>query len=341
LLFVNVRVLNSPLSGVQRYLASILKHTGEELCKIDSPVLSSGAKGHAWEQLVLPNLVRGGLLWSPANTGPLIVRRQVVTIHDAAVLDHPEWFNPRFSSWYGFLLPRLARRVEGIITVSEFSRQRLLERTGVSGDKVSVIHIGVDDEMFHPVSSEKVSRTIERFGICNSYFLAVGSIEPRKNLQRVFEAWERVYLRLRPTKLVVVGGSGKVFSGLGYKRIPDGVVFLGRVDDEFLPSLYTGAIALIYPSLYEGFGLPPLEAMACATPVIVSDTTSLPEVVGKAALTVNPFSVEEIADAIMRIYDDADLQRRLSRLGLARAKEFNWGSVARRTMDVLHQYANK
>ena len=172
------------------------------------------------------------------------------------------------------------------------------------------------------------------------YLLCVGSLEPRKNLGRLLAAWHKAQTAAPDEMvLVVAGGSAnlRVFESAEFGTVPPRVHFTGYVSDEFLPSLYSGAVALLYPSLYEGFGLPPLEAMACGTPVVTSRNTSMPEVVGGAALLVDPFDIDSIAAAILQVVSSASLRDTLSAKGLVQAARFTWESAARQTLAVLLQ----
>ena len=341
--FINTRALSSTLSGVQRYTLELLNRLQSELQPIAPKKPLHGIAGHIWEQFVLPTRLRGNLLFSPSNTGPLIEERQVVTIHDITPLEHPEWLNPRFAKWYQFLIPRLVHKARRIIAVSNFTKSRICEVTSVQPDKVVVIYNGVD-ERFRPKSSEEIARTKDTFGISNfRYILTVATIEPRKNLQRLLEAWDVWHVNLpQDIWLVIAGAKGKdlVFRDAVFNRLPPKICMIGHVPDEHLPALYSGALAFIYVSLYEGFGLPPLEAMACGTPVLTSNVTSLPEVVGDAALTVNPYDIDAIAEGIKRLIEDDNLRKELSQKGLARAKLFSWDRTAEVTWSVLKEAAN-
>lgn len=341
--FINTRALSSTLSGVQRYTLELLNRLQSELQPIAPKKPLHGIAGHIWEQFVLPTRLRGNLLFSPSNTGPLIEERQVVTIHDITPLEHPEWLNPRFAKWYQFLIPRLVHKARQIIAVSNFTKSRICEVTSVQPDKVVVIYNGVD-ERFRPKSSEEIARTKDTFGISNfRYILTVATIEPRKNLQRLLEAWDVWHVNLpQDIWLVIAGAKGKdlVFRDAVFNRLPPKICMIGHVPDEHLPALYSGALAFIYVSLYEGFGLPPLEAMACGTPVLTSNVTSLPEVVGDAALTVNPYDIDAIAEGIKRLIEDDNLRKELSQKGLARAKLFSWERTAEVTWSVLKEAAN-
>jgi glycosyltransferase involved in cell wall biosynthesis len=287
---------------------------------------------------VLPKIARGHLLWSPANTGPLTLGRQVLTVHDTASIDHPEWFDTRFSAWYRSITPILARRVSRLITVSEFSKRRLIELTGIPASRIAVIPNGVDAR-FHPRSPEEIRQVTKRTGIpTKNYLLSVSSLEPRKNLPRLLEAWRLSTARLpADVWLVVAGAEGKdnIFRAESIETIPPRVLFAGFVADDDLPALYSGAIALLYPSMYEGFGLPPLEAMAAGTVPIVGNSSSLPEVVGEAGILVDPFRVDELGEAIVRIVEYNELRAKLSLLGIQRGREFTWERAADATWRVL------
>lgn len=337
----NVRVLDFPLTGVQRYTTELLARLAADVEPIKPTRPLEGIRGHLWEQAILPARLDGRLLWSPSNTGPLAVTRQVVTIHDAAPLDHPEWLNRRFAAWYRWLLPRLTRRVRRIIVPSEFTKSRLLDLTAVLPERVVVIPNGVDAR-FRPSPPDEIEATRAALGIPTPrYVLSLASLEPRKNLDALLRAW--ALLRDRTPDdlwLVVAGAPGKrlVFPDVPIGALPPRVHLTGRIDDRHLPALYSGALLFAYPSLYEGFGLPPLEAMACGAPVISSIRTSLPEVLGDAALLVEP-NPEAIAAAIERAVDNVPLRATLRVAGLARAAPFTWDRTTEQTAQILHDAA--
>jgi glycosyltransferase involved in cell wall biosynthesis len=257
-------------------------------------------------------------------------------------LDHPEWFNRRFAQWYAWLLPRLAKRVRRIVTISEFTKRRVIELLGIAPEKIVVIPNGVDAS-FSPRPTEEVVAVRCELGILSpSYLLYVGSLEPRKNLRRLLEAWNKVQALVpKDIVLVVAGaaGSARVFGSASVDESSPRAVFTGYVADEWLPALYSGALAVIYPSLYEGFGLPPLEAMACGVPVLTSNNTSLPEVAGDGALLIDPHDVNSIAEGIVAVVQNELLREDLARRGLARASQFTWGRTARETLRVLLEEA--
>jgi hypothetical protein len=289
---VNARVLKAPLTGLQRYAGELLKRFGGKVQTVAPKRSLSVVQGHLWEQFMLPYYCKGKLLFSPANTGPLSVAKQVVTIHDIVSIDMPEVFSPDRRTLYRFLLPRLVKRVRAVITVSTFTRERLIEWAKIPPSHVHAIHLGVAQRELPD------------------------------------DVW-----------LVVAGGEekGRVFKYAGIQKLPPRVHLTGRVADEFLPALYSGALAFVFPSLYEGFGLPPLEAMACGTPVLASNVTAMPEVVGDAGLLVDPYDVEAIAHGIRRLVEDTALSEELRKKGLERAKRFTWERTAELTWAVLEE----
>ena len=332
---VNGRYAAKRLTGVQRYAHEIVRRLGDRV-EIAATAARDGIAGHRWEQFALPLKSRGRLLWSPGNTGPLAVRRQVVTVHDATFADTPECFGRAFRAWYDFLIPRLARRVRKVMTVSEFSRRRLAEVTGVAAEDIAVVPNGVDAR-FAPADDDAVARVREAFGLAGPYVLTLGSVEPRKNLATLLRAWKLVAAKRDDLTLAVAGGANlSIFSGEMREELPPRVKRLGYVDDALLPALYAGCAAFVFPSLYEGFGLPPLEAMACGAAVVSSDATALPEVIGPdAALFVDPRDAHEMAAATSHVCDDAALRERLASAGRARAASYTWEAAAEQVWHIL------
>jgi glycosyltransferase involved in cell wall biosynthesis len=341
-ILINVRSRNAPLTGVQRYIGEMCDQLKGRIRWVGPRRPLLGIAGHLWEQSILPGIVGAGLLWSPANTGPLRVTNQVVTIHDVAPLDHPEWFNARFAHWYNWLIPRLVKRARYIITVSKFSRNRLLELPGTEESRIVVIPNGVN-ERFCPKEQTEVETVKERLAIpAARYFLSLGSIEPRKNLARLLAAWSRCHNMLdQDISLVVAGARGPsyIYRGVTMNEAPPRVHFTASVPDDCLPALYSGAIALIYPSIYEGFGLPVAEAMASGCVSVVSNSTSLPEVVGDAGLTIDPFNVDELANALVTICRDESLRSSLREKAIRESARFKWELAAQSALSVLERAA--
>lgn len=278
---------------------------------------------------------------------PTRTRRLVVTVHDLAFRLHPETA-PQSTRWWLARIDRVLRQASGVIAVSEATKRDLLELYGIEAERVTVIPHGVDGQVFRPSSREDVERVRRRFGIAGPYVLSLGGIEPRKNLPNLVEAFARLPPSDRPT-LVLAGGSvewnpegrdslRKALSEAP-REVAEQVVLTGYVQEQEKVALLGGAEALVYPSLYEGFGLPVLEAMACGTPVVTSALSALPEVAGDAALLVDPEDPAAIAAAVARVLGEEDLRRDLRLRGLSRAAGYTWESTARRTAAVLHEAA--
>ena len=331
---INCRFRLQPLSGVQRYAGEIVSRLEQRVEMITPSWRQANGAGHLWEQFVVPALTGGRLLWSPGNTGPLAKRDQVVTIHDLATLEHPEWFNPRFAAFYRWLLPKLLPRVHGLICVSEFTRSRLLTLLPVKRDRVTVVRPGVSRLFTRPAEAD-LQKQLLALGLPAGYLLCVAAFEPRKNYRRLLEAWSGIARELGSV-LVLSGHTGRthIFDSPGFKA--DATVRqLGYVSEEALPALYAGATAMIFPSLYEGFGMPPLEAMACGTPVIASDRPALRETLGDAACYCDPEDSNSIAAAIVKVSRSLALRQELAGRGSERVRLFDWDRTAEETWDVL------
>jgi glycosyltransferase involved in cell wall biosynthesis len=299
-------------------------------------------RNHLWEQFSLPRLARAhkiDILHSPANMAPIFYRgKSIVHIHDLCFVVNPQWYSFAFHTLYNFVIPRLAKRATRIITNSNNSRNDLLQFCDVPSEAVSLIYWAVDDLFTNDaVENGQSSAQIEE----KDYILYVGSLEPRKNIWTLFRAYEQLRDR-RPdlkTKLILIGGESPLFAEvrLKAKNYADDIMFKGFVNDQELKAFYKGAVLVAYPSLYEGFGLPPLEAMACGTPVVTSNTSSIPEVVGDAAIMVNPYDIEQLAMAMERVIDHPSVRTELIRRGREQVRRFNWLRVARNTLAVYYE----
>jgi glycosyltransferase involved in cell wall biosynthesis len=283
-------------------------------------------RGQAWEQLDLPRYSRGQLLLSFGNTAPATVRRQLLTIHDASVFAVPDAYSPLFRHYYRLLLPFLARRIERVLTVSSFSAKELVRWLGIPEGKIRIVPGGHDHIL--AVSSDRA--VLERHGLARRpYVLAVGSLARHKNLEAVVTAMHR--LGPQGWEYALAGPvNPRIFEAL--PEGPAGVKQLGYVTDAELRALYEGAACLVYPSRYEGFGLPPIEAMACGCPVIVSRSASLPEVCGEAALYVDADDHHQLATAIRRVMCEENLAARLRQLGLEQASRWTWARSAEQAL---------
>ncbi len=274
------------------------------------------------------------LVHDPTGSMPLLLTgvRRVATVHDVIPYVHPETSSTLDLLIYRLWLPLIAPRLDAIITGSEYSRTDIIRYLGIAAEKVTVIPAAVGPE-YRPLPEEEIQPTLARLRIGRPYILFVGSIEPRKNLVRLLEAFSRLRKWSKQWTLVIVGARkwkhSPVFEMVRRLELEPYVRFTGFVPDDDLPVLYSGASLVVYPSLYEGFGLPVLEAMACGAPVVASSTSSLPEVAGDAALLVDPFDVAALAEAMREVLSNQDLAARLCARGLARAQEFSWRRTAR------------
>jgi len=268
----------------------------------------------------------------------------VVSIHDLSFEHLPQTFKWRSRKQLRITVRRSAREASQVIALSEYARQDIIDNYHLSPEKVTAIPLAAPSR-FGPVRNEgELQRVRQTYGIESDYILSVGSIQPRKNLSRLVAAYSCLR-RAKPEgklpKLVLVGKCAWLYDetlhAIKELGLSDSVILTGYVPEADLPALYSGAVCFVYPSYFEGFGLPPLEAMKCGTPVIVGDRTSLPEVVGDAGLLVDPFDVDALAIAIEKLINDLDLRTQLSVKGLARAKLFDWRETARQTLAVYQK----
>jgi glycosyltransferase involved in cell wall biosynthesis len=270
----------------------------------------------------------------------------VVSIHDLSFEHLPQTFKWRSRKQLRITVRRTARQASQVIALSQYARNDIVRTYEVSPDRISVIPLAAGDH-FRPIrDEEELQRVRQTYGIEGEYMLSVGAIQPRKNLGRLVAAYS--HLRgAKPEgklpKLVLVGKCAWLYDetlhAIKELELSDSIILTGYVPGSDLPALYSGALCFIYPSYFEGFGLPPLEAMQCGVPVIVGNRTSLPEVVGDAGVLVDPFDVNALAAAIEKVESDSNLRAELSVQGLARAKLFKWRETARQTLAVYQKAA--
>jgi glycosyltransferase involved in cell wall biosynthesis len=287
-----------------------------------------------WHQTILPNSLRRAgarLFYSPVPEGMLApVCPQVITVHDLLPIHFPEVY-PRLRHYFTRILPRLLRSSSAIVADSEATRADIERTFGELGSRVHVIYPGYRREVFRPVEPQEITSVTRSFGLTR-YALAVGETRPYKNIRRLIEAFAAA--RVPELQLAIVGSLNRLDPGI--RQLPAllgmdrDVVFLGTVSDQSLAALYSGAAMFIFPSLHEGFGIPPLEAMACGCPVVASSVSSVPEVCGEAALYVDPLEVSSMAEAIREVAGSEDIRARLRAAGTARAARFSYDSAAER-----------
>lgn len=360
---LNARFYTRRMTGVERYAHELAREVAAALGPEDTleaiaprgelgapppdfPLTRRGQlNGHAWEQLVLPALLPrdADVLWSPCNVGPVAVRSQVLTLHDVFSITRPHWVSRKFHLWYKLLLPPLTARASHIITVSEWSRAEIIAALGVAPEKVTVIPEGVGQQ-FVPAGEDEIAAANERLELPEEFILALGSIEPRKNLARTFEAWTTLPEGSRPPLLIAGGmGSADVFGDQGRPSLlqAPGIRRLGYVPDELLPALYSRARLFVYVPFEEGFGLPPIEALACGTDVVTSATSALAEYGQGYARLVDPTSTEAIAAGLRASLESPTPRAaRESRAAEVR-RRFDWRIAAARTIEVLRAAAGR
>jgi glycosyltransferase involved in cell wall biosynthesis len=291
-----------------------------------------------WEQALQPWAVRRAqvdVLHGPAFVGPLTSACPcVITFHDLSFLFFPQGFRKLNRSYLRTFSRLSARRARRVIAVSESTKRDLVKWYGLPAAKIDVVYNGVDTS-FQPVPTDQVNAFRSREGLPERFILFVGTLEPRKNVARLIEAYARLPKGRPP--LVLVGSKGwlydEIFARVEALSLQGDVRFAGYVPVEALPYWYNAAELFAYPSLYEGFGLPALEAMACGTPVVTSTASSLPEVVGDAARLVDPGDVDALASAMEQVLADRDLRAQMREAGLAQSRHFSWETAARRTVE--------
>lgn len=280
------------------------------------------------------------LVHYPANVGSLRAGlRTVVTVHDLSFYHEPRWYRPERALYYRRGVAASVQHAERVITVSEFTAAELTKHLGYPRDRIDVIPNGVD-ERFGPATDEDQARVRTKYGLPERFILYTGTHEPRKNLVRLIRAWSTIAAQTTQD-LVLAGRTGWKTAPIRAEaeRSPhhDRIHFPGFIDDSDLPALMTAADVFAYPSLYEGFGIPVAEAMACGTPVLTSNTTSLPEVAGDAAVLVDPLDIDALADGLRRLVFDEVLRSDLRRKGLERAQGYSWECTARETLDTYRK----
>jgi glycosyltransferase involved in cell wall biosynthesis len=301
-----------------------------------------------WEQLALSGVVRRSgcdLLWGchdllpGSRTSP-----QVVTIHDLGMLTVPHYY-PRIKTiYFRWAIPRAVRQADIVVAVSEFTKNELVNVLGVPESRVRVVLCGIGSQ-YRPATEEPEAERVRRdYGLPERFFFSLGVLEPKKNVERIVRAYRDLPLNLRAAVKLVIGG-GRSFGWRNdtiftlARELGSDIIMTDFIAHRDLPVVYRLAEAFVFPSLYEGFGVPPLEAMACGTPVISSNAASLREVVADAALVVDPTRADEIAQAMLRIISDEPLRAELREKGLVNVKRFDWRLAAKEMLEVFAEAA--
>jgi glycosyltransferase involved in cell wall biosynthesis len=316
-----------------------------ERVQIDSVDLTNRIQRVAWEQMVLPRLARQSdlsVLHSPHYTMPLTLGcASVVTFHDMTFFLYPAMHKLYKRFFFCSMIHLSARRASALIADSESTRQDIVKILKLDASKVTTVPLGVSPS-YRPIDEKTALERIKsKYHLPDKFVLYIGMLEPRKDLPTLVRAFKTLIEQGSMHKLVIVGRKGwmydDLFRSVASLDLTERVVFTGYVPEEDLPLLYNAADVFVYPSIYEGFGLPVLEALACGTPVITSNISSMPEILGEAGILVKPEEADGLADAMSRVTQDGELRKRLVRQGLERAKLFTWDRAAQATLAVYER----
>ena len=358
-LLINLSMLISKPTGITNYIKKILPH----LAKLNPTLLAAkeylknqdnfypisaklnpdyGTKGHffrlMWNQFQLPYIYRklkADLLFSPVPEAPLYSKsRSVVMVHDLIPLRFPQPKSP-LTPYFRYYIPQVCSQAEHIICNSQATARDIVDYFGISAAKITPIHLACDRHKFYPLQNQKKDNQ-------PPYFLYLGRHDPYKNVSRLIDAFARIS-EVKNYQLWLAGPpdpryTPKIRQQAAELGVKEQVKFLNYVSSEELPATMRGAMALVFTTLWEGFGFPVLEAMGCGTPVITSNISSLPEVAGDAAILVNPYSSQEISHAMEQIATDEKMRSQLRELGIKRAGQFSWEKTGTATVEVISQY---
>lgn len=346
-IYIAARFLTQPITGVQRYgieLSKAIKKLNAEyelsfvapknvlhgnLTNLLDTKIVGNLTGQFWDQIELLRFLKkqnNPLVVNFSNTLPVFYKNKIVTVHDIIHLKYPVSYS--YKNYYKIIFPLMIKNSKHIITVSEFSKNEISNYFKVGKDKISVVYNGIS-EKFRPIK-----------GKSENYILGVSSVAYHKNFRNLIKVFLKI--KMEDIKLYIVGGfnekifgkeSGKILDEI--EKNNDKIKFLGRVDDKYLVKLYSNAICFVYPSLYEGFGIPPLEAQACGCPIVISNIPVFKEVYGGSALYFNPLSIDDMVEKIVKIVKDEEFRQKLKEKGFINTKKYSWGSSAKQFFEVL------
>lgn len=310
--------------------------------------ISQDMKGNFWDEVNIPNILKSkdiDLYHVPQNGIGLPKEKTcpfIITLHDIIPYKMPETVGETYLEIFLRQMPEIIPKCDGIITVSNYSKKDIVEAFNFPEEKIFVTHLANED-MYIPLDKKQCKNFVKRnYAIEDGYVLYVGGFSPRKNIVGLIQAFSILHHRLKDSnlKLVIAGKQGKSYSL--YKKtaedlhVADKVVFPGFIPLEHMPIFYNACELFVYPSLYEGFGLPPIEAMACGVPIIASNLTSIPEVVGDAGILINPYDVNELCNAIDKVLQDKVLRNTLIAKSLKRSSQFSWLKTAENTLNAFN-----
>jgi glycosyltransferase involved in cell wall biosynthesis len=337
------------MDKINRYLLFLPDENVSDLNpgdNIDIKLISEDRKENFWEEVDIPNILTNtsmDVYFVPQNGIGLPKHKAcpfVITLHDVIPYKLPETVGPQYLSIYTKEVPEIIPLCDGIITVSEFSKRDIVNTLNFPEDKIFVTHLGAED-IYFPQNKYKCKEFVKsKYGIEDNFILYVGGFSPRKNIKGLIQAFSLIKSKLtEPYKLVILGKKGRSYydyRDLAYSLgLKEDVIFTGYVPVEELPIFYNAATIFCYPSFYEGFGLPPLEAMACGTPTVAANTTSIPEILGDDALYIDPYNIDDIAEKLLMLTEDEKLRTAMSFKGLKRSTMYSWKKTAIQTIEAL------
>ncbi|MDD2386790.1 MAG: glycosyltransferase family 1 protein [Bacteroidales bacterium] len=342
-IYINGHFMTQSMTGIQRFSYELCKamiNAGEEIIvlaprkvrpeyQLNCKIIKFGVfNGVLWEHLELLILLlnkRKPLLLNFGSPGPLFYKNRIVTIHDVSFKKNPKWFAWYYSLYYRIITPIYAKRSHKIITVSEFSKSEIQKWLKISDDKFAIVHNAVSKE----IKPEEQDTPIQK----GKYILTVSSLDPRKNIVNIFKAF--ALNKNKDLQLILAGKKSSMFNFKENDEVK--IKSIGYVSNSQLANLYKNAIAFIYLSYYEGFGIPPLEAMSFGCPVILSDIPVFKEIYNDSALFVNPDNLDEINNAINRIVNNERLRTNLISKGLKKSQEYTWEKSAKIICDIINK----